>query len=356
MFSSSLTRRIAPFSLLLLTLALLTALNARAEPVGRQSYVAPWGNDNNPGSLASPWRSLEEAFVKLQPGDTLFLRGGAYEEEVHARVLQPGTPEQPILVRAYPGERPVLRGLLRLLRPTYWTFDGLNVQWNPQIGNRLEHMVKIGDGVGWTFRNAEVWGARSFAAILVYTTGGEEPRDWRITGCAVHDTKRANKTNQDQLIYVNTGLESGGGQIDHNLLYNATNGSAVKLGGPSADDGGAARVAVEYNTIYNTVQGVLVAWQSWGNIIRRNLIGRQASGYSSVRGYQLTGPDNVVAANGVFATKRAIKNDKGYPGLLDGGGNRNVGDPSFNRKDSTGFRPRKKAAAQYGRYATPADP
>lgn len=335
----------------LLTFALLMTLAARAEPSGRNLYVAPWGNDDHEGSITQPWRTLQTAFGELEPGDTLYMRKGVYEEEVRAQVLQPGTPTQPITVRAYPGERPVLRGLLRLLRPTYWTFDGLNVQWNPRFGNSREHMVKIGDGVGWTFKNAEVWGARSYAAILVYTIEGDEPRDWRITGCAIHDTRKSNKVNQDQLIYVNTGLESGGGRIDHNLLYNAKNGSGVKLGGPSADDGGASRVTVEYNTIYGTVQGILVAWQSWGNVVRRNLIGRQSSGYGAVRGYQLTGPDNVVSANGVFSTKRPIVNDRGYRGLHDAGGNKNVGDPSFNRKDATGFRPRKTSAKRYGRYA-----
>lgn len=345
-------RRFTSFFPLLLILGLLTALSAKAAPVGRALYVSPSGNDDNEGSISSPWRSLGTAFGELQPGDTLYLRGGIYEEEVLPRRLEPGTPEQPILVRAFPGERPVLKGLLRLLRPTYWTFDGLNVTWNPRFGNRTEHMVKIGDGVGWTFRNAEVWNARSYAAILVYTTAGDEPRDWRITGCAVHDTRKVNQVNQDQLIYVNTGLESSGGRIDHNLLYNAKNGSAVKLGGPNAGDGGAAGVTVEYNTVYGTVQGVLVAWESWGNIIRRNLIGRQDSGYGAIRGYQVTGPYNLVTANGVFSTRRPIVNDRGYLGLYDGGGNRNVGDPQFNKKNPTGFRPRKASAAKYGRYAS----
>ncbi|MGB9823573.1 MAG: right-handed parallel beta-helix repeat-containing protein [Candidatus Hydrothermia bacterium] len=34
-------------------------------------YVAPWGNDNNDGSLNYPWRTLAYAVIQLHPGDTL---------------------------------------------------------------------------------------------------------------------------------------------------------------------------------------------------------------------------------------------------------------------------------------------
>ena len=71
-------------------------------------YVAPDGNDANPGSLKQPFRTLAKAAAALQPGDTCILRGGVYRE-----VLRPGcsgTAAQPIVFQAADGEAPMISG------------------------------------------------------------------------------------------------------------------------------------------------------------------------------------------------------------------------------------------------------
>ena len=45
-------------------------------------YVAPTGNDGNPGTLSQPFRAVQQAASILQPGDTAWLRGGTYRETV----------------------------------------------------------------------------------------------------------------------------------------------------------------------------------------------------------------------------------------------------------------------------------
>lgn len=328
-------------------LALTTASGARAATY----YVAPGGDDTEPGTQARPWGTLTKALGALQPGDTLWIRGGVYVERIKNIAIQPGTARAPIKVRAYPGERAVLRGLLRLARPSYWTIDGLNVTWDKATGQPREHMVKLGDGVGWTFKNAEVWGARSYAAILVYSTRPGEPKNWRIAHCRIHDTYPANKKNQDQLLYVNSGLSGSGGVIERNLIYNAPNGNGIKLGGPAADSGGAAGVTIRYNTIYNTKQSILVAWQSRGNHIYRNLLGGVGKVHGGVRGYQLTGPNNIARDNLGFDAKAILLNDPGYVGVQDGGGNLLVSEVAFDSATSSSLRPRQPTAQRYGRYA-----
>ncbi|MFN8253664.1 MAG: right-handed parallel beta-helix repeat-containing protein [Ferruginibacter sp.] len=42
-------------------------------------YVAPNGNDNNNGSVSAPFATIQKAQTVVQPGDTVFLRGGKYE-------------------------------------------------------------------------------------------------------------------------------------------------------------------------------------------------------------------------------------------------------------------------------------
>ncbi|AEE53987.1 right-handed parallel beta-helix repeat-containing protein [Haliscomenobacter hydrossis] len=41
-------------------------------------YVATTGNDNNPGTLAAPFRTLSKAIAAASPGSTIELRGGKY--------------------------------------------------------------------------------------------------------------------------------------------------------------------------------------------------------------------------------------------------------------------------------------
>lgn len=60
-------------------LALLTILCCGLA-VAAEYYVAPGGDDANPGTLAQPVKTLARAAALLQPGDTCFLRGGTYRE------------------------------------------------------------------------------------------------------------------------------------------------------------------------------------------------------------------------------------------------------------------------------------
>jgi len=39
-------------------------------------YLAPDGNSANPGTLASPFSSFQQAINHAQPGDNIYVRGG----------------------------------------------------------------------------------------------------------------------------------------------------------------------------------------------------------------------------------------------------------------------------------------
>jgi hypothetical protein len=301
--------------------------------------------------MSTPWRTVAKGLTSLGAGDTLYVRGGTYQERIRSISIQPGTASSPVLVAAYPGERPVIEGLLWITGADHWTFDGINVTWS-SFNAPSEHMVKLTDGVGWTFKNAEVWGAKSYAGILVASTIVGEPADWAITGSCVRDTYPTNGTNQDHLIYVNNGLSAGSGLIERNVLFNATNGNGIKLGGPSSSSGGASNVTIRYNTIYNTVQNLLLAWGAHDNEMYRNLMVKVATNYGNIRGYQLDGPGNVAHDNGGGEAKQHILNDSGYVGVVDGGGATFPLDPQFDSVTAcTGFHPQAPPAQAFGRYA-----
>ncbi len=80
-------------------------------------YVAPDGNDANPGTQSKPFITLEKArdtvrqIPKSEPV-TVFLRGGTYRlnKPVVFTPEDSGTVDGPITYAAYPGEQPVISG------------------------------------------------------------------------------------------------------------------------------------------------------------------------------------------------------------------------------------------------------
>lgn len=325
-----------------LLLAGVPALSGSAWAAGTR-YVATTGSDGNPGTATAPYRTLAKGLASVQPGETLVVRGGTYAERITSVALKPGTASARTTVVAAPGERPVVEGLLWLKGASYWDIRGINVTWS-RSNIASEHMVKLTGGTGWTFTDAEVWGARSYAAILV--AGGAS--QWTVARNYVHDTAASNGTNQDHLIYANSG--TGGGTIERNVLARSPNGRAVKVGPPSATSGVVENVVIRYNTMVDNLgpSNVQLAWGSSRVSIYRNIMVRPASNRSAVTAYQLSGTGNIVNDNVYWSAVRAL--DTGVSGMRDGGGNLSV-DPRFADPGAGDYWPTNAAAAAYGRYA-----
>ncbi len=73
-------------------------------------YVSVQGNDNNNGTIDSPWRTIQKGIGVLKAGDTLFVREGVYAEAVNIGTYNSGNENAPVVVKAYPGESPVIDG------------------------------------------------------------------------------------------------------------------------------------------------------------------------------------------------------------------------------------------------------
>jgi len=72
-------------------------------------FVAPNGDDDNPGSEKEPWGSFQWAASKANPGDTVCFHDGTYiSEDIH--IVKSGNPDAMITFAAYPGENPFLDG------------------------------------------------------------------------------------------------------------------------------------------------------------------------------------------------------------------------------------------------------
>lgn len=314
----------------------------------RGVFVAPEGNDAATGQADEPYATVARGLSAVRPGETLYIHGGTYRENITNVDLTPGTPEQPILVRPFPREQVLIEGLLWLRHPSYWSIAGIDVTWRD--GNEADkHMVKITGGRGWSFRDAEISGARSFAGLLVVGDPDDPslPADWRVSDNCIRDTHPTNGRNEDHLVYVNSGVASGPGVVADNLLFSAPNGAGVKLGGPAPDDGGAARVTVTHNTIVDAAQSVMLVWQASRNRIERNLMVSTEDDYAAIRAYELAYGDNVAGNNLAFDTSGMFLNDEGYAPVVDGGGNRTDLDPELTAGGCDGLR--STTTSEYGR-------
>jgi len=71
--------------------------------VDRRFVDADRGSDDANGTIAAPWQTLSYAFGQLQPGQTLFIRGGVYNE-TRLKLDARGEPDRLITIRNFPDE------------------------------------------------------------------------------------------------------------------------------------------------------------------------------------------------------------------------------------------------------------
>jgi hypothetical protein len=326
---------------LVLALSLLGALLVAGSGTARAAtayHVSPSGSDSAAGTAAAPWKSLDAAMERLGPGDTLVVHGGTYAERVNVSA-QPGTAAAPVHVQAAPGERPVVRGLLWLKGASYWTLDGINVTWDP-ASSSSEHMVKMTGGEGWRITGAEIWGAHSYAGVLVAGT----PSRWKLDHLYVHDTYASNGTNQDHLVYVNAG--TGGGVIERSVFARSANGRGIKIGPSSSSGAATGNVVVRYNTFQDNTgpSNIQLSYSATGNQIYRNIFDGSGSGKSNVTAYNLHGAGNVAHDNVGWRSAGVLDSS---PNLRDGGGNTML-DPKLAPAD---LLPQNASATPYGHGA-----
>lgn len=77
---------------------------------GTTIYVAPYGNDQSGnGSIQAPYKTPTKAFGLVNPGDTVILRDGTYQNKFGWRIERSGTASAPITITTKPGERAVMQ-------------------------------------------------------------------------------------------------------------------------------------------------------------------------------------------------------------------------------------------------------
>ena len=137
-------------------------------------YVSPSGSDSADGSSLHPWRTLTYAVSKLQPGSTLYARGGTYAETL--TVWRAGSASLPITIAAYPQEHPVIDAATVAV-PSWWGL--LQVYGNYVTVSGFELRNINVDGHGGLGGTAVVQGG---VGVMVYGSNDT------IASMNVHDT------------------------------------------------------------------------------------------------------------------------------------------------------------------------
>ncbi len=92
-------------------------------------YVSTTGDDENTGTLSSPWRTIQKAVNAVSPGSIVNIMGGTYYEGVYVNVS--GTPDKYIVIQNYNDQEVIISGnngpkeLMNLFGVSYIKIKGL---------------------------------------------------------------------------------------------------------------------------------------------------------------------------------------------------------------------------------------
>ena len=321
-------------------------------------YVSTTGSDSNPGTISSPWRTIQHAANSVQAGDTVFVRGGVYNESVNISVSGSAT-AGPITFQSFPSEQAVIdgtglipstsgtQGLINITNQSYISIQGFEIRnyqtssasaapagiWVSGSGssiqllnNAIHNIVTTSETAGSAFGIA-VYGTAAPASLDGVTISGNQVYALR-TGTSESVNVDGNVTNfaiTNNVVHDNDniGIDVIGfegvspdpaydyarnGTVTGNTIYNI---SAINNPGESNQydangiyvDGG-SQVVIERNLIHHVDIGIEMASEHSGHvtsfvIARNNLVYSANSIGITIGGYapNVGGTDHCTIAN-----------------------------------------------------------
>ncbi len=173
---------------------------------GNTYFVATNGNDNWNGSFTHPWKTWQKAVQVSQPGDITYFRGGVWQPANHiyrssyntgaiAMAIEPGTTNfgrsgtanAPIRYYNYPGETPIMDGILLTPNQDRWQ-GGIgisNAQYIYFKGLTIRNIFQSPPDFSHGKPHSEVYGISStesanlrFENMVVYNVNGRGFQHW----------------------------------------------------------------------------------------------------------------------------------------------------------------------------------
>ena len=325
---------------------------------GMAFYVSTTGSDSNPGTLSSPWRTIQHAANSVQAGDTVYVRGGVYNESVNISVSGSAT-AGPITVQTFPGERAIIdgtglvpstsgiQGLINIVNQSYISIQGLEIRnyqtssasatpagiWvsgsgsNIQLLNNLVHnIVTTSEATGSAFGIA-VYGTSAPASLDSVTISGNQVYSLKtgtsesvnvdgnvtnfvITNNVVHDNDNIGidvigfegVSPDPAYDYARNGTVAGNTVYNISAINNPGEGNQYDANGIYVDGG--SQVVIEGNLIHNVDIGIELASEHQGHVTsfvtaRNNLVYWSNSVGITIGGYasNVGGTDHCTIVN-----------------------------------------------------------
>ena len=257
----------------------------------RTWFVATTGRDEDPGTEDQPFRTVRRGARTLRPGDTLYIRGGTYEESLE-NVIPGGTSwQRPVRVVGYPGDDAVV------LRPQRGTDRVLYFQGTTIAYISVENLVLDASRVTYD------------AVKITYGEPDDAAHHIRLRRCEIKNSPMQGilvtpGSNDNQFIELNV-HDNGTTDFGHGLYIASQNN------------------LVEESTIHrNAGWGVHIysaptAFTAHSNLVRRNRVwGNARAGARGVGIVVRGGWRNQVIDNVVFGNNGGIEVGPGAPGTL----------------------------------------
>lgn len=318
--------------------------------VARTFYVAPEGDEDGEGTDAKPLRTIQKAASLARAGDTIMVRNGVYKDHVYLRFS--GESNKPIVLKNYPGERPVFdgegKGRIELQSEHGWRkaigwiiVEGFEVRngWDGIKFYNAHHIVLRGNyihdnlnqGILGNGHHVRIEG--NIIAHNGFKGDNQESNKEHGIYCTGSDFVIVNNVIHSNRAY---GIQVAG------YPYKAENHA-----GPEFAD--AHRWLISHNTIsFNQNRGGIVIWQAGATdcIVQNNIFFRNAVTLDAgaVQGIDFVAPGghHIVRRNLFFAPDRTSIG-KSSAGVLT---IENIEkDPSFEDAGKFDFRLRKESPA-----------
>ncbi len=219
-------------------------------PTGQVLYVATTGSDSAAGTQAAPFATIGKAAAVAQPGTTILVAGGVYNQQVQLGTQ--GTAAAPIVIKNVAGARPIVDGQgtrsygFFIENAKYLTIDGFeirNVKYNA-VCIQDSASTAAGSSTFITIKNTRV---HDCGRTGIYVRGGDD--------CTVSYCEAFNCLIGIQVQWRDTTANKADrATITHNLAHDNTgdrSAGALEESDNIAVSGANAAV-VEYNLCWNS--------------------------------------------------------------------------------------------------------
>ncbi len=172
--------------LLAFSLALIVLLYTSTWAQAITYYVAKSGNDNNPGTEAKPWLTVDKAADTMESGDTVYVKQGTYSGFM---VSRSGTADSYISYLAYPGDTPIIGQIYFGQEASYNRLDGFEITYpsggGVQMNKNNDHNI---------ISNCHIHHCNPSGSCGVDISGGSDYNI--IEDCIIHDVYYAVHTSE----------------------------------------------------------------------------------------------------------------------------------------------------------------